>query len=184
MGNLCIVEIVDRRYEPVPPGQYGEKILLTNLFNDTQPIIRYEIDDSVAYAEQRCECGSPFPALLPVQGRAQDFLYFHTARGGYAEFPPRLLTISLMYVHELRQYQVVQTARNELTFTYVSRNDAFGIEQKLKRVLTKALAQKGLEDLVSLRFKKVESISRNERSGKYRPIISLGPPGDSAIPGR
>jgi hypothetical protein len=79
-------------------------------------------------------------------------------------------------MHEVRQYQIVQTARNELTFIYVSQNRAINIEQKLKQALAEALAQRGFEDHVSLRFKQVESIPRHERSGKYKPMISLGAP--------
>jgi putative adenylate-forming enzyme len=176
MSHLCIIEIVDRKYKPIPPGQYGEKILLTNLFNFTQPIIRYEIDDVTGYANQSCECGSPLPTLLPVQGRTIDFFYFKNPQGGYDQLPPNVLIISLMYLHEVRQYQIVQTARNELTFIYVPQDKALNIEQKLKQALTEALAQRGLEDHVLLRFKQVESISRHERSGKYKPIISLGAP--------
>jgi putative adenylate-forming enzyme len=176
MSYLCMIEIVDRRYKPVPQGQYGEKILLTNLFNFTQPIIRYEIEDVTGYANQSCECGSPFPTLLPVQGRTTDFFYFKNPRGGYDQFPPNILNAWLLYMHEVRQYQIVQTARNELTFIYVSQNRAINIEQKLKQALAEALAQRGFEDHVSLRFKQVESIPRHERSGKYKPMISLGAP--------
>jgi putative adenylate-forming enzyme len=182
MSHLCIIEIVDRQYRPVLPGQYGEKILLTNLFNFTQPIIRYEIEDVIGFANQNCMCGSPMPTLLPVQGRTIDFFYFKRPHGEYEKFFPNLLIIPLMYLHEIRQYQIVQTARNELTFSYVLQNDVLDIEQKLKQTLKEALAQRDLENHVMLRLKQVEFIPRDERSGKYRPIISLGPPGDLETP--
>ena len=182
MSHLCIIEIVDRKYKPVPPNQYGEKILLTNLFNFTQPIIRYEIEDVTGYANQSCQCGSPFPTLLPVQGRTTDFFYFKKPSGGYDQFPPYIMHVALYYMHEVRQYQIVQTARNELTFIYVLQNDALEIEQKLKQTLTEALAQRGLQNHVMLVLKQVESISRDEHSGKYKPMISLGPPGDLDTP--
>jgi phenylacetate-coenzyme A ligase PaaK-like adenylate-forming protein len=178
MSHLCIIEIVDRKYKPVTPGQYGEKILLTNLFNFTQPIIRYEIEDVTGYADYSCKCGSPFPILLPVRGRTTDFFYFKKPQGGYDSVPPGVLFVSLYYLAELRQYQIVQTARNELTIIYVPHKNALGIEPKLKKTVTEALIQRGLETYVKLRFKRVKVIPRDERSGKYKSVISLGVPAD------
>ena len=178
MSHLCIVEIVDRNYNSVPQGQYGEKILLTNLFNITQPIIRYEIDDVTGYANYSCECGSPFPTLLPVQGRTTEFFYFKKPQGGYEQFHPYFIKLPLLHMHDVQQYQIVQTARNELTFIYSLQNTAVDIEQKIKQTLKEALALRGLEKDVTLYLKKVESISRHERSGKYKYVISLGIPSD------
>lgn len=40
-----IVELVDERNEPVPPGTPSAKVLLTNLYNRAQPLSRYELTD-------------------------------------------------------------------------------------------------------------------------------------------
>lgn len=45
--DLLIVENVDEYNHPVPPGEYGAKLLVTTLFSQTQPLIRYEINDSI-----------------------------------------------------------------------------------------------------------------------------------------
>jgi phenylacetate-coenzyme A ligase PaaK-like adenylate-forming protein len=47
MEDLVIVEVVDRNNSHVPPGAYGDKLLITVLGSRTQPLIRYELDDSV-----------------------------------------------------------------------------------------------------------------------------------------
>jgi hypothetical protein len=83
-----------------------------------------------------------------------------------------------MYLLEIRQYQIVQTARNELTIIYVPQNRASNIERILSRTLKKTLAQRNLENDVILRFKNVKSISRHKLSGKFNPFLSLGAPGD------
>jgi phenylacetate-coenzyme A ligase PaaK-like adenylate-forming protein len=49
--DLVIVENVNQHDEPVPPGAYGDKLLVTVLFNYTQPLIRYELNDSVRFSE-------------------------------------------------------------------------------------------------------------------------------------
>src|SRR5207247_1234459 len=39
----CIVELVDDDNRPVPPGTPSAKVLVTNLYNRVQPLIRYDI---------------------------------------------------------------------------------------------------------------------------------------------
>jgi phenylacetate-CoA ligase len=41
MEDLVIVEVVDQNNRPVPPGVYGDKLLITVLFKHTQPLISY-----------------------------------------------------------------------------------------------------------------------------------------------
>ena len=177
MSDLCILEAVDENYKPVPPGQCGEKILVTNLANSVQPIIRYEIEDIVGYAGQPCKCGLPFPTLLPMQGRKFDYLYFQKPQGGYERIHPYRLTVSLYYLHELKQYQIIQTKRNELTFIYVPQSDESKIEKQLQQTLENDLRNAGLESRVRLKLKRVEAISRDHQSGKYKVVNSLpGPP--------
>jgi len=48
--DLDIVEVVDMSNRPVPPGVYGDKLLLTRLFNTTQPLIRYEVSYQLSTA--------------------------------------------------------------------------------------------------------------------------------------
>ena len=176
MNDLCILEIVDHEYNSVPPGQFGEKVLLTNLFNFIQPIIRYEIEDVSGYADKSCKCGLPFPTLLSVQGRTTDFFFFEKPRGGYEKFHPYLLRVPLFYVYDLRQYQIVQTARNELTFFYVTQTERLEIEQQLTQTLQEAFGRAGLESRITLKLKRIESINRNQKSGKFQIMQSLGPP--------
>jgi phenylacetate-coenzyme A ligase PaaK-like adenylate-forming protein len=178
MNDLCILEVVDGNYNTVPPGQYGEKVLVTNLTNCIQPVIRYEIEDVAGYADRSCECGLPFPTLLSVQGRKSDFLYFQKPNKEYEKFHPYRFRIPLYYMHELFQYQIVQTARNELTFLYVSQKDAINIESRLLETLEEALRKAGLESRVVLKLRRVETIPRNERSGKFQIVKSLGAPSE------
>ena len=178
MNDLCILEVVDGDYHPVPNGKYGEKVLVTNLANFIQPIIRYELEDIAGYASLSCKCGLPFPTLLPLQGRKSDFLYFQNPLGGYEKFHPYRLIIPLRYAHELRQYQFVQTARNELTFLYASQNDGGGIEQQLRQILEEALGQAKLQNQVKLVLTRVETIPRNDRTGKFQMVKSLEAPSD------
>ena len=72
--DLVIAEIVDADNEPVPPGAYGEKLLVTVLFSRTQPLIRYELSDRVAASMAICSDGLPFGLLAGIDGREEEVL--------------------------------------------------------------------------------------------------------------
>lgn len=64
------------------------------------------------------------PVLLPIGGRTLDYFYFEKPHGGYERFHAYRPRSPFYYAPEIKQYQVVQTSRNELTFYYTpSRND-------------------------------------------------------------
>jgi phenylacetate-coenzyme A ligase PaaK-like adenylate-forming protein len=44
--DMCIVELVDDDHRPVPRGIPSTKVIVTNLYNVTQPLIRYELTDT------------------------------------------------------------------------------------------------------------------------------------------
>lgn len=71
--DWLILEPVDEHYRPVPRGQPSHSVLLTNLANLVQPLIRYDLGDQVTLHSQRCRCGSPLPTL-EVGGRRDDVL--------------------------------------------------------------------------------------------------------------
>ena len=71
--DWLILEPVDEHYRPVPRGQPSHTVLLTNLANLVQPLIRYDLGDQVTLHSQRCECGSALPTL-EVAGRRDDVL--------------------------------------------------------------------------------------------------------------
>lgn len=80
--DLVIPEVVDENNQPVPPGVYGAKVLVTVLFSRTLPLIRYEMSDSVQLAaEHDCPCGRPYALLSGIQGREQEALRFPTRDG-------------------------------------------------------------------------------------------------------
>jgi len=72
--DLVIAEIVDAENQPVPPGTFGEKLLVTVLFSRTQPLIRYELSDRVAATTDSCPDGLPFALIDGVEGREEEVL--------------------------------------------------------------------------------------------------------------
>ena len=179
MSDLCCLEVVDNQGRPVPDGQTGNKVLVTNLFNLVQPFIRYEITDVTGYSTQPCSCGQPFPTLLPVEGRTDDIFYIDRPGGGYEEVHPYLFSVAIVDLVEVREYQLVQTERNEFTFSYVPVDSQAYVENKVRKTLEDCMRKAGFFDRVNLKISRVKNIPRDERSGKMRRLIScVGTPAD------
>ncbi|MCX7229617.1 MAG: phenylacetate--CoA ligase family protein [Burkholderiales bacterium] len=93
-ADWVVLEPVDRDMRPVPPGTASHTVLLTNLANRVQPILRHDLGDSVTVDAAPCPCGSPMPTLR-VEGRRDDVLVLEGIDG-----PVRLLPLALVTVME------------------------------------------------------------------------------------
>jgi putative adenylate-forming enzyme len=107
MEDLAIMENVDRNNRPVPAGFYGDKLLVTVLFKYTQPLIRYEIEDSVRFTDEACPCGRPFRLIDSIQGRVQEILSLSSASSGSVYVHP-LVFHNIMDTLPVSGWQVVQ----------------------------------------------------------------------------
>src|ERR1700758_3690120 len=67
--DLVILEPADADGNVVPYGQPAERMLLTNLFNLTQPLIRYDLVDAVTMSDEPCPCGCAHRRITAVNGR-------------------------------------------------------------------------------------------------------------------
>lgn len=135
LDDLVIVENVDKDNRPVPPGEYGDKLLITVLFRKTQPLIRYELSDSVRFAREPCACGRSYPLIDDIQGRLWDVLYFDTPSGGKVPIHPRVLNRVLeRYPAE---WQVIQEASGlRVLISYVhGAVDEADLADKLRQVI-------------------------------------------------
>jgi phenylacetate-CoA ligase len=90
--DLVVTEVVDSHDQPVPPGVSGEKVLVSVLFSRTQPLIRYELSDSITPSTRlRCPCGRPFALIEGIQGRVEEALAFPARSGGQVTVQPAVV---------------------------------------------------------------------------------------------
>ncbi|HMM84554.1 phenylacetate--CoA ligase family protein [Azohydromonas sp.] len=92
--DWVILEPVDARGRPVPPGQLSHTTLLTNLANHVQPLIRYDLGDRLRWHDAPCPCGSALPAA-EVVGRCDDALRMRGDDGRRVTLLPLALTTVL-----------------------------------------------------------------------------------------
>ena len=67
--DLVILEPVDTQGNVVPYGQPADRVLLTNLYNLEQPLIRYDIADAMTITDTPCPCGCAHRRITYVHGR-------------------------------------------------------------------------------------------------------------------
>lgn len=113
-SDWVVLEPVDRHGRPVAPGTRSHSVLLTNLANRIQPLIRYDLGDAVTVHTERCACGSAFPAIS-VQGRCDDALRLPAKKGGEVTVVPLALETVLEEGAGAHEFQVVQGADGGLT---------------------------------------------------------------------
>jgi phenylacetate-CoA ligase len=106
LEDLVVLEVVDRHHRPVPPGTPGHKVLLTNLVNHAQPLIRYELSDSVTLAGGPNPLGLPYARIAAIDGRSDDIITLPAAGGGRVAVHPFRLRAPFAALPEVRQYQV------------------------------------------------------------------------------
>jgi putative adenylate-forming enzyme len=173
LEDLAHVEVVDDEYRPVPAGEPGSRLLLTNLFNRTQPLIRYELEDLVTLSPEPCPCGRPFPLLESVDGRSDDLLELPATAGGTISVHPLTLRSPLSGIVALSEYKIVHR-RDELRVEAVL-NATGDHEQACREIearLTQALTESGAQS-PPIRVESVAEIPRHPHSGKKKAIEVL-----------
>jgi phenylacetate-coenzyme A ligase PaaK-like adenylate-forming protein len=78
--------------------------LVTNLTNYVQPVIRYQLGDSVVVSNEPCPCGSPL-ATISVEGRTDEILRVPGAGGGEAVLLPMAIA---PWLRELPAYVAIR----------------------------------------------------------------------------
>lgn len=160
--DLVIVEVVDEHHRPVPPGTYGAKLLVTTLFSRTQPLIRYELNDSVRLATGTCPSGLPFAILESVQGRVEDTLRLPAASGDRIAVPP-LVFNRVMDILPVSAWQIVQGADDGLTVLLSGVREGL-VDAVLSDSLREALTAQGVHT-PSIHVQRVAAIPKTT-SGK------------------
>ena len=158
-SDLAIIEFVDRDDRLVPTGHAADHVLVTNLYNTTQPLIRYRIDDVMTPVPPSPDHGHQRATL---QGRNDE--EFHL--GDVTVHP---LTIrSLMATNpRISEFQI-RLERDEIHI------DLVGTDLDLRDIqagVRTALASIGAPDTAVV-ANAVEGIARDPNTGKAKQFIT------------
>jgi phenylacetate-CoA ligase len=184
-SDWAILEVIDELGQPVPDGQAGHKVLVTNLANYVQPFIRYEVDDQVTMANGPCRCGSRLPRIARIDGRLTEAFWINS-RGGRRLVPGVIFHTAADAVDEIAAWQAVQQDRNHVELRIAIRAGAPLTLEGTRNSLRKALVTNGLPEELNVEIRVVPSLHADARTGKLRRMVSwVGQPQgqpDGAVP--
>lgn len=171
----CILEVVDGEGRAVLPGTPGARVLVTNLLNTAQPLIRYALDDAVVLEDWPEPTGrTPPRRRLTVHGRRDDTLYFQAPNGEWQAHPPIPLELLLLSEHGWQQFQFVHVAQNELVLHVVpvSGADAAHLRTTLRARLDGYVRAHGLTN-VAVDVRLTGALERPLQGHKIRQVKSM-----------
>ncbi|MGM9538807.1 MAG: hypothetical protein ACI3VN_10800 [Candidatus Onthomonas sp.] len=162
--DWVIVEAVDENNRPVPYGQQSAKILVTNLANYVQPIIRFEVTDRVRLHNEPCPCGKP-GLWLELEGRTDDILTFSCGK----RIAPLGLYAILKEIHGIQRFQVVQTEPDLLSLRLTAENP----QEAFAQARTAIMDYLSGEQIAAEVILSPDQPSADPNSGKFKHIIAL-----------
>jgi phenylacetate-CoA ligase len=137
MSENLIVEILDQDNRPCKTGEVG-RVVITDLQNTANPIIRYDIGD---YAEvgEPCTCGRHLPTLKRILGRERGLF----VRADGSKFWPTAGQQRIERVVAMRQWQMIQHSLTDIEYRMVT-DEPLTEEQhsKLTEIVNKNLGFK------------------------------------------
>jgi phenylacetate-CoA ligase len=169
-ADWAILENVDDDHRPVPPGEPGSKVLVTNLANYVQPFIRYEVPDRIVMATEPCRCGSRLPRIARIEGRAAEAIWITDPDGRQRPLPGVLFHDAIDHLGHVREWRATQTEpdriRLELEFLPGGRTDVD------VPALVARLRASGLPDRVKVHVEPTQGLLADPRTGKFRRVIT------------
>lgn len=169
-ADWALLEVVDENNEPVPDGETGAKVLVTNLANYTQPIIRYEIGDMITMATEPCGCGSNLPLIDHVEGRDSDVFEIKTDKGTKT-LQPTIFELALGRMLDVREYQLIQEENTSFRILVEPLPGKTVDRARTEKVMHEQLREYGLEQHLQI---KVEAVARltNDGEQKFKRVVS------------
>lgn len=162
--DLCIIEAVDAEGRPVTPGERSHRLYVTNLYNHTLPLIRYEVTDELTLLDDPCPCGCAMRRVEDPQGRIDDLFEYESG----VVVHPHVFRSLLGRHHQIVEYQVRQTRLGAHCDVVVDQNID---HSRVSVEIEAALAVVGIDN-PRVTTATVESIER-QTSGKLKRFCPL-----------
>jgi phenylacetate-coenzyme A ligase PaaK-like adenylate-forming protein len=170
-SDWVIAEPVDVNYEPVPAGVQSHTVLITNLANRIQPILRYDLGDSIILRPEPCPCGNKLPAIK-VTGRSSDVVNFLNEKGESVAVPPLAFSILVDHIQGIERIQIVQTTPTVLRVRarYSNTQNQDIIWKQVNTAIEDLLKERKLNNIT---IERASELPEQSPAGKFREVIPL-----------
>jgi len=121
--EIVLVEILGNDGNPVQSGLPG-RVVVTNLLNWAQPLIRYEHGDLAVEKEGACACGRSLRSLEKVVGRQTDMFRFSDGKVVAFAFPENVKAAL-----NIKTWQVAQIGPMLLEVRYSRTNASMPLDE-------------------------------------------------------
>jgi phenylacetate-CoA ligase len=171
LSDATVVEIVDGDGRSLQPGEPGE-IVVTDLYSDEAPFIRYATGDIGVASTRLCVCGRALPLLERIEGRSNDLVVAPDGR--------RINSLALVYpLREISGIEQYRISQKELDCFHVQMvcNGSFPTdgEDRIRRGWSQLLRTR-----VRVTFEYLSRIPA-EPKGKFRHVVSEVGQAESAV---
>lgn len=142
---------------------------LTSLYNFVQPLIRYQLSDSLKLKESDTKI--PFSKVKSIVGRNEDLLWFEDVNGEKEFLHP--LAIEGFCIEGMKDYQFkkIDNKSFEMYAEVINEKAKQKVQEEMKIQMRKILEEKKL-GYVDFYINFVEKILPNSKTGKKQLIIS------------
>ena len=89
--------------------------IVTDFTRQSQPIVRYRLNDILVEKRGHCPCGNPATMIRYIEGREDDVFYFAGIRQKEVAVFPDFISRCVIYAERVQNYKVVQDGRAHVT---------------------------------------------------------------------
>lgn len=89
--------------------------IVTDFTRQSQPIVRYRLNDILVEKRGHCPCGNPATLIRYIEGREDDVFYFAGIRQKEVAVFPDFISRCVIYAEEVQNYKVVQDGSAHVT---------------------------------------------------------------------
>jgi len=175
--DYAILEAVGADGLPTPDGEVSDHVLITNLVNHVQPVIRYRVDDSVRVSHERCPCGSVFPTV-EVFSRKGSQIHLRSDQNSWQMLSPPVVVDTMLRAVGVAQFQVIHVRQNELEVKFIPLKgfESRIVTESIGKQFDNVLGRLGCGNSVRVSVEQVDSFQRTELGGKLLQTVSLVAP--------
>lgn len=173
--DYYILEILNpQTLSPSFPGEVGE-IVLTTIYRDATPLIRYRTGDLAFLLDEPCPCGRTHRRISRIQGRTDDMFIFR----GVNIFPMQIEKVLMSSPEVGNNYRIIlerEDYRDKMIVEVEIKPELFsGDVQKLARLKERIQSELHSEILVTPEVVLVEPGSIPTPEGKVQRVIDRRP---------